>query len=935
MPTPAKPWWNSGLQFCGSCLLTLACWVLWIALSVSLVTLAYVAVAKEMPVPGFVLRRAEAELAKAGLVIKFGRAHFDPSGKILLEDVELRSQLYEEPLLTCQWLYVRHDFWSVLAGRPIPDEIRLEGAGLQLPAILSPSGATEPLARDLAVVLRHRDHRWLGDRCSGRLGPLNFTAQGELAETALPKGRAALTPGEIINRYLQLSRRFVVELQRLSAVDNPTLSVRLENAPVAGHTAHLFITARGATEPWAVPLVLGPFAVSASLPLDHLGERPVHLHAVIRRVAYRNLYAAENLHAMLAFAIRPEQMSLHPLEAQVTIGAVTAEGETIVGPIVRAGLAQWPAVTAAVGLHVDGEFLDTEADVHMDTGTARIRAEGRVAPGPINRALTAHTPRAAPFFVFGDPLAVRAEAELGPGWKFARLSSRVAAGRLDSRGVLIDAARGRVDIVGTSFLAHDATVTMGDNAARGSYWMDFATSNYRMLLEGRLRPPAINGWFRGGWWLGFWNRYFAFNGPPPEAEVDVQGCWRDGTQTIFFGRADARSARVWGGDFETAHAIVYLRPNFTHAYDLDATRAGGREHVRGWIKRFGDTGARDTRRLEFDFTTSADPVALGRMLDGKADEVLATLRFSRPPLIHAAGAIDSPGPEAQPDYVFTGEVDGGFHYLDFPLESARVSGRVNGTTVRLDEIAFKAAGGQGAGKASVSGAAGARRLGFDLFLNQADLARTIRAFEEYQAARTGQKSTSVTESKFMKRASGGRLDVAVSAEGTVGAIASFTGSGNAALTGTELAEVHLFGLLSQVLSTFSLTFSSLKLNEVHTSFRLEGGRLNFPDLKVMGPSAVIDARGNYSFVTNALDFTAKFKPFEENRNPLTVLVDVITKPFTSILELKLTGPLSKPDWSIVMGGSGSHPETPPPAEPAPAPPNPPATEPAKTIPPVK
>src|SRR5205814_283991 len=118
--------------------------------------------------------------------------------------------------------------------------------------------------------------------------------------------------------------------------------------------------------------------------------------------------------------------------------------------------------------------------------------------------------------------------------------------------------------------------------------------------------------------------------------------------------------------------------------------------------------------------------------------------------------------------------------------------------------------------------------------------------------------TAVSESEFMKRASGGRLDVSMSAHGTPGDLPTFIGSGNAALTGTELAEIHLFGLLSQVLSGLSLNFSSLKLDAARTSFKMDRGRLYFPDLKISGPSAVIDARGDYTFATNALDFTAKF-----------------------------------------------------------------------------
>src|SRR3954462_8244120 len=183
----------TALRFCASCMITVTCWALWIVLGVTLAALLYVAVAHELPVPGFVLRRAEAELAQAGLSLKFGRARFDPTGKLLLEDVQFRASQYEEPLLTCRVLYLHRDFWSVLAGRPVPDEIVLEGATLQLPAMLSPSGTVEPLVRDLALVLRHDERRWLIDQFNGRIGRAVVTIQGEVTPPPRAAGAAPVS----------------------------------------------------------------------------------------------------------------------------------------------------------------------------------------------------------------------------------------------------------------------------------------------------------------------------------------------------------------------------------------------------------------------------------------------------------------------------------------------------------------------------------------------------------------------------------------------------------------------------------------------------------------------------------------------------------------------------------------------------------------------
>ncbi|MBI2496813.1 MAG: hypothetical protein HYV75_02405 [Opitutae bacterium] len=890
MPAPAhpsrpQPWFRSGLRFCGSCAVTLACWALWLVLGATFAGLVYISLAKELPVPGFVLRRVEAGLARANLSIRFGRARFDPTGKILLENVQLRLPQFEEPLATSRLVYLRRSFWSALAGSPVPDEVRLEGAVLQLPAMLSPSGTAEPLVRDLALTLRHEHHLWQVDQLACRVGRLTVTAQGELTVPARPAEAPPPAFEEITARFLQASRRIALGIHELDAFEDPALAVRLDSPGGIGNTASLLFTARSARQPWARPLELGPLAATATVRLDGTEARPMRLHAAVRTAAYRNEVTADDVRAVLTAQVVPGKYTARLTEALVAAGRVTADDEVAIGPVIRADLARWPEVSAGAAVQLRGECLAAEVEARLAERSAYIRAEGRGSPAFIRSVLVRHTPRAAPYFVFGDPVQFRAEVVLDPGWKFASLDSRVNAGRIDSHGVKITAARGRIEIRGKSFLAHDARVELADNFATGSYWMDFATTDYRMLLDGRLRPAEINGWFRGDWWRKFWDDHFTFPAAPPAADVEVAGRWRDPSRTLYFGRATATDASVWGGDFERTRAVIFLRPGFTHALELDATRAGGTQRLTGTFKRTAKPGVLGPGRLDFDFTGNLAPATIGSMLDGKADAVLAGLRLNSPPYIHTWGTLGTVN-----HYVFTGRAEGGLTFYGFPLDTAQVTGSISGPDLRLDDIRFTAAGGEGA---------------------------AIGAVEIYQANRAGVAPGPVSESKFMKRASGGRLDVALSALGRPGDLASFTGNGNASLTGIELGEIHLFGLLSQVLSKLSLNFSSLKLDAARTGFRLESAKLHFPDLKITGPSAVIDAHGDYQFANNALDFTAKFKPFEESRNPLTAVLGIVINPITSILELKLGGPLTNPNWSIVVGPSTSPQAAPAPAAPAP------------------
>ena len=892
------------LRFCLSCFGTLVCWAVWLGLSGLLAALLYIAIARELPAPEFLLRRVERELTAANLTVRFGRARLDPTGRILVEDVQVRAAQFGEPLLASRQVYVGLNFWSLLAGRPIPDEIRFEGMVLQLPAMLSPSGTAEPVVRDLAGTLHYAGGTWRVDQLAGRVGKVAVTVHGEYALPRRLTGAPPLTVEEITSRFLQVGRRLVLDLQQAEPCEEPALDVLLENVPGVGNTADLFFTARAVRRPLGRPLVIDDLVATATLRLDGRGPRPLRLHVAARRLDYDGQYTAEAVRAIISAQVSPDQMTARPMQALLAAGSLTAFGQTAQAPVVQAALDRWPAVHAEAALQLDGEWLAAEVEAQVKEGIARLHAHGRATPAAVNPALAHSFPKFAPYLVLGDPVAFDASVRFGPSWKFAEVSSRVRGGRLDSHGVAITSTRGRIEIdrLG-NFLVYDAEIGAGENSVRGSYWMNFFSHDFRYLLTGRLRPAEIGGWFRGAWWPEFWAT-FDFSAVPPRADVEVSGCYTEPARTLYFGEAAARNARVLGADFTTAHTVLFVRPDFQHALELSASRADGAQRAHGTFKRYAEPGRKEARALEFDLESNLDPTLYAKLAGGQTAELLAPLQFTQPPLVQAKGWMTRVAGKPVPNLAFTARADDAMRLHGFPLEALAVTGGITGPDFRLDQIDFRVAGGTGRGKASLSGPEGARLLGMEMYLKGADLARTIRIFEEFEAQRTGiAADQSMAGSKFIKRVSGGKLDLAVSAQGDPADPTSFRGGGNAQLTGAELAEIHLFGLLSQVLSAVALNFSSLKLDTARTSFRLEEGRVHFPDLKVSGPSAVIDAHGDYLLTTKTLDFTARFKPYEETSNPLTAAIGIFLNPLTRIFELKLTGPISKPAWSFSLGSS--------------------------------
>jgi hypothetical protein len=898
------------VRFCLSCAATVGCWCVWLILGVTLAVQLYVLVARELPVPGFVRHQLESRLAAEALALTFGRAQFDPAGRLLLEDARLRLAQYEDALVVAESVFLRKSPWSLLSGARAPDEIRIQHATVQLPAPLSPSGAAEPLLRDIHATIRLDGSTVRIDQLSFRCGPLAVMVDGEIVLPARESDRG--TMGEAVGGFLRVARELVRELPRLEGIERPSLSVVLAARPGVGNVAELRFTAEGASRPLGLPVDLGPLSVETTLRLDGAGLRSLRISAEIATVRQEGRISAEGVTAQVfgQFGLRP-WVGPKEILADLSAREVTGFGERAVAPV---GTVHWRSgrdieLTVAAAIHES--LLAAHARTDPTTQSANIGISGQVAPAFIASALGPRAPRLERYLRFADPVQLEASAAFAAGARFTGISARVRGGRLDSNGVAFTSVRGRIDAdADGNFLAHSARVEAGDNHAVGSYWMNFRTQDYRMLLSGELQPPSIAPWFRSGWWSRFWET-LRFPGPAPRANVDVQGNWRNPDQSTYFGWTDAGPAIVLGADFERVEARVFVRPHFAHAFDLRASRAAGAEWAKGWFKRRAEPATRTLASLEYDLAGRLAPAMLRQLGGPTAETLLAPWTFGAPPEIAFHGRTLYRDRRAEPEATFRGEATGPLAYAGFPLERIRTTGGVSGNDVRIGTLELGVAGGKGTAKASLAGEGERRRLGFDFYLEGADLVRGIRALQAFEQTRTPGAPAVSPNAELLKRASGGRLNFALSAQGHPDRPASFDGSGNLEIAGAELGEIHLFGLLSQVLSGLSLNFSSLKLDTLRGSFRLGEGRVHFPDIRVTGPTALIDGRGDFRLDDRALDFSARFKPYEGNRNLITGVIGIVVNPLASILELRLEGTITKPKWTVNVGG-GPMRETPPP-----------------------
>ena len=885
------------LRACGSCALRVFLWVVWLVLLAGLGLQLWIATHRELSLPDFALRVIERRLAASDVTARFGRAVFDPTGRVLFENVELFGPDRSAPLITVRAARASVDFWPLLVGDFRVNEIRLTGVDLRIPAMLSPSGTDEAVVSDLDGIVQTRLSDYEIADCTFRIVGVAVTCQGGFHLPAAVHTR----PGSmklldlVLERYLKAGRKLIALRPQIEALEEPRLQLTLapsrERGAVVG--AELQVSS---SHPDAVCTVRAA-RLRATFPL--LGDTPAPVAATIeaQSVAWKDHAQAAWLRVEVAGELVPDQFAFHPQTAQITAAGANTKGVPLTAPVVELALARWPRLQFDAAFLASGAAVTAHADVDVNKGDGRLGLTGALTPDLLRLGAAQFGVTPAKWVTLTDPAPLHATIELGPGWKLLRAEGDLSVRHAVAHDVPIDVAGGHIVFAGHALEVTDITLLQGDNAAFGSYSMDTATLDYRFLLQGRLRPFDISGWFTN-WWPRFWSS-FDFSAAPPAADVDIAGRWGTGGKTSVFCYADAAGPGIRGVPFDRVRTTLFFRPGYFEDQRFNVERGG---HAgRGSFSVALDPEKPAYRSIDFDAVSDLDVNECARIYGPEGTALATPIQFATPPSVRLNGHLDGPaapgGPHAQIRFAVT--ANNRFTFHGFPLDSAKFSADYIDGNLDLREVEAGFAGGTVTGTARVQGPTDTRTLAFDAHLVGADLARTTNILDEFGAA--GKPPAADRPRDRLRHGPEGSLDVRLKASGRLLQPFSFHGEGRATVAGQELGEIHLLGLLSELLSKTLLNFTSLRLDSAQANFRLDGNKLVFPQVKLQGPRALIDARGEYLLDARALDFNARVFPLQESKFILADALGALLTPLSNVLELKLTGPLAKPSWAFAFG----------------------------------
>jgi hypothetical protein len=882
----------AGVRYCASCLATAAIWTTWLALALLLGLQTYIASVNELEVPHFLLRAIESHLAESGVSFVFGRATFDPSGRILIEKARFKLASFSEPVVTASAIYIRLDPWALLGRRFEPREIRATGADLFIPAMLSPSGKPEKLIEDLdaGFSITSRGNEFSVDYLNCRVGGVSLSAHGTINAGSVARNGAeatALPLAEFISRnYVTLSRELAHAEERMASLDQGSLTAVLTPSDTRGAiiNADLFASSLRIAEPPGIEAET--IRASARFPL--LGGASMASASATAETLRVGARSAAHARARVRGLLNLETNTFVPRQVDAAAGSVSADGIEAVSPVVRVSPEDGGRMTAEATAWLYGSPAWIRGSADLRAKSADVDFDAWVSPGLLEPLSRRTHLKMRTYADIAEPAAVSGRLRLGPGWTFTDVAGRIDARRVNAYGVKLDEVRGDVSFDGRHFAARNATAVAGGNLALGSYEQDFRTLGFRYLLRGRLRPLEISHWFRGGWWEGIFGR-FDFTEAPPDATVDVQGHYLHGRDFSVFGYADVRKPGILGVPMDRVRTLLYIDQAICEGFEVEATQAGG--IARASFKASFEPVSGSWKGLDLEVDSHLDPTGVAKMLPPGAESAIGAFSFEQPPAIAVRGHFDGPA-AGLPHKTLHAEVrsDSGLRVHGVAFSRALFKFDLNDDDIDVTDAEAGFAGGTATGKATIAGSGDARRLRFKAALTHASLGQSAATAEGY--VKRAAAGTSTALDTFAREKLDVRLDLAVSATGRPGELDTFVGDGNVQIQGTELGGLSLLGGLSRILKVTELRFT-----QAQAEFRIENGSLYFPELNVIGANSAIKAKGSYSIDRRQLDFSARIYPFQESRGPLQIF-NALSAPLSAVFAVKLTGGIDKPSWSV-------------------------------------
>jgi len=896
-------------KWCAGCARDLLLCILWAVLAALLILQGVLLTSHQLPMPGWMLRQIETRLNVIGLRAQIGTATLTTAGQIVVDNLQVSTATSAGPLISVGSLNLRLNPLTLLAGHLDVTHVSASGVDFLLPALFSPTGRSEAVISHASIAFRPDPKNLFLEQLNGQLANITFSTHGTINLPATAGQKPAFTKAsiaEFVKNYVQACQRLSEIEPTLQSFESPRLDILLSPDPENWTKAAITLTCKNAEidlsrfNPETGRVQIAGLRLSTDLPLAAKKLQIVSLRVSCDQVRNTTGYEIHSLEGILNADLGSDFTQIEPRDIVVTAASVLIKGVPLGSTWASLRPGATPALHGEITTRAIGAdwHATTDADLNLRQGTVTL--SGAVTPF-ITRKIEDffHQPHGT-LLTFTAPPTFALSAEFGPDWKPGLIRGNIISGSVVGGSVPITDILGDFTFKGNELNATDIYLHQGENTARGIYWMNVKTLDFRFLLTGQLRPIDISGWF-GDWWRNFFNR-FNLTAGIPVADVTVGGNWPQPHLTTVFAGADIDRPKIGDVQFDHVRTVMYIRPEFYDATELKVTKDG--RTAKGTFTRTVDLHHPDDamREMDFDITSTLDLVDTVKAFGQEGEEILKPFTFAEPPTLRLKGHLDgeASGKGTHRNIAIDLRSRGDFALYDFPLYDLSFKGEIRDADIDLSDVQVSFARGQARARALISGPETERRLRFDAAIDGASIGETINTLEQYFAKQKGELPPPT--SKFQHQLADGRLQFQLAADGLYHDPLSFKGRGSMELSGDQLAKINLFGGLSQVLSKSPLfSFTALQLKSARSTFVLDQKNVDFPDLKITGNSVGIEGKGTFLLDKKLMDFSAKVYPFNQGKTLLANTLGFVLVPISNVFELKLSGTLDEPNWYFAYG----------------------------------
>ena len=501
----------------------------------------------------------------------------------------------------------------------------------------------------------------------------------------------------------------------------------------------------------------------------------------------------------------------------------------------------------------------------------------------------------------------------GGGWVSAEsgdadVRMRVRASNCVVMNIPVSLLSGDVSYSGGVMRAENLSVATREGwSVGGEFIQNFDTLQYRVRVDGTIRPMAI-AHFMEDWWTRVM-KDFKFNGDGnfPRADVSVEGTWGKPEYIWCYARASGADAEYSGAEFSSFSLNVLVAPERISLYNVDIDAGGRRANgTIEWLYFKDGITSFDEQRIAFDSELSpSELVALG---GDDVREVFDVVRFKSAPKLNFSALLRNPenNPKKLSDiFNVKAEVAGETVVENIAtLVGAKFTARSDKIDTLIENASFEFCGGKTEGSVALHKTE--KSMEFD---------GSFRADKMNQAAFTdflyslgsdgdGADEQSAKDAPPQKKKSivdggeNGTVSMAISLKGDVAHFEDAVGSGYAGVENADLIRLNLFGVLSRTLAAMRLPLGSFDITYALSPFEISGGAVKFPKLEMGGPVMQIKGAAAYDFVRDDIDASLAIRPFGGLTMPIVSSVAAILNPIANTVEVRLDGKLSDPKVGV-------------------------------------